>query len=329
MNRTTLCKLSSFPVSSKKLPFTIISLKDWKLITIKGTDNIQYLQGQLTCNLFFLKKNQFSFSGHCNEKGKILSSVYIFYYKKEKSLAYIVRKSIYHNQMKILKKYAIFSKITITAHNDIVLFGVSGHNTKKIISTLLNKFKTLQPVMQNPDYTLLYFNFPIPRFLFITSIQTSNMLKHRWKNFAKFNNSKQWLSLEIEAGYPIIDTVSQNKYLPQDINLQILKGVDFNKGCYMGQEIITKYQYQKIKKYSLYFLSGEGTNIPHPGDTLEVKIENDWYFIGTILTSCKMLNNIIWIQAVLNNKLTSHKKIRAKNNNTILSIKNLYYKKFL
>ena len=62
------------------------------------------------------------------------------------------------------------------------------------------------------------------------------------------NNSKQWIFLEMEAGYPIIGKTMSQKFLPQSVNLDKLKAISFNKGCYYGQETIARVFYKNLNK---------------------------------------------------------------------------------
>ena len=57
---------------------------------------------------------------------------------------------------------------------------------------------------------------------------------------AELNDSGQWLALEIEAGYPVIDAANSAQLIPQATNLQALEGISFSKGCYTGQEMVAR-----------------------------------------------------------------------------------------
>lgn len=63
-----------------------------------------------------------------------------------------------------------------------------------------------------------------------------------------------------------------NKFIPLSMNLEKLKGIDFKKGCYCGQEVIAKMKFRSINKYSLYWLvSVSNLNIPEIGSVIELK----------------------------------------------------------
>jgi folate-binding protein YgfZ len=80
-----------------------------------------------------------------------------------------------------------------------------------------------------------------------------------------------WQSLDIVAGWPLITGTTQEEFVPQMANFELLGGVSFNKGCYPGQEIVARTQYLgKLKKrmYRAFVASGErpaaGTDLYSP-----------------------------------------------------------------
>src|SRR5690606_25766476 len=52
-----------------------------------------------------------------------------------------------------------------------------------------------------------------------------------------------WDRLAIQAGIPVITPETQEEFIPQMINLDLIGGVSFKKGCYPGQEIVARTQY--------------------------------------------------------------------------------------
>ena len=52
-----------------------------------------------------------------------------------------------------------------------------------------------------------------------------------------------WWWSEIEAAVPTVFAATQEKFVPQMINFEVLGGVNFKKGCYPGQEVVARSQY--------------------------------------------------------------------------------------
>ncbi|MBK4765370.1 MAG: tRNA-modifying protein YgfZ [Pantoea sp. Brub] len=306
------------------LPTTLISLDDWILVSIHGPDTLSYLQGQLTFDISKLSISHHFFAAHCNVYGKLLSNIIMFYHNCNYS--YIVRKEIIDNQLYELKKYAVFSKIKFIVKTDVLL-GLAGFKAREILLKLFKKLPNKQiPVMQYNEITLLWFNYPSERFLIITNFKKAESLKNKLVDYVLFNNSNQWLSLDLEAGYPIIDLNTYAKFIPQAVNMQLLGAISFNKGCYIGQEIIARTQYRKTNKHKLYLLSGTINTIPKSYDSLELKINKNWRRIGKVLTSVKLNNGTSLIQAVLTNNVNCNDILRIPDDTSgYLTIKPLPY----
>ncbi|MDM3726439.1 tRNA-modifying protein YgfZ, partial [Proteus mirabilis] len=79
---------------------------------------------------------------------------------------------------------------------------------------------------------------PTERFLIVTDEETEKKLATTLPE--ETSDSDQWLALDIEAGYHIIDTPNIEQFLPQSTKLQELQlSIFFKKGCYTGQEKVS------------------------------------------------------------------------------------------
>ncbi|MFT8229722.1 MAG: tRNA-modifying protein YgfZ [Enterobacterales bacterium] len=303
MNYNKYPFLYKIPIPSKYLSPTLISMEDWILIKISGIDAKKYLQNQFTCDLFNLNKKKISFAAHCNQYGKTISTMIVFIY--ENCIYYITRRNIIHKQLTEFKKYSIFYKINICEDKNSILVGLAGNNIQNILKKIFINIPTEQnSILKNSsDLTLIYIKLPKPRFLLIIKKKNFDNIFNIIHNYVLLNNSMQWLSLDIESIYPLIDIKNSLKFIPQSLNMEYIDGINFHKGCYIGQEIISKIKYKNSNKFFLYWISYKSNILPKIGSNIEIKLKNNWKNTGTILAACKMINNFIWIQIVLNKKL--------------------------
>lgn len=77
-----------------------------------------------------------------------------------------------------------------------------------------------------------------------------------------------WDWLAIQDGVPCILPATQEQFVPQMINLELIGGVNFKKGCYPGQEIVARMQYLGKLKKRMYLAHIENNTAPQPGDEL-------------------------------------------------------------
>jgi folate-binding protein YgfZ len=83
-----------------------------------------------------------------------------------------------------------------------------------------------------------------------------------------------WNAAEIASAIPRIVLATQDQFVPQMINLESIGGVDFQKGCYPGQEVVARSQYRGAIKRRLYLAQVE-TALAHAGPATEIIHESD------------------------------------------------------
>ncbi|KEY59282.1 tRNA-modifying protein YgfZ [Serratia sp. DD3] len=313
------------PCASIHLPLALISLEDWVLVQLSGPDTVKYLQGQVTADISKLAADQHVLCGHCDAKGKMWSNLRLFH--RGEGFAYLERRSVLESQLAEIKKYAVFSKVTIAADDQAVLLGVAGSQARAALATI---FATLpdaeHQVVQDGDTTLLHFALPAERFMLITTAEFANQITTQLSGQAELNDSRQWLLLDIEAGYPVIDAPNSGQLIPQATNLQALAGISFSKGCYTGQEMVARAKFRGANKRAMYWLAGSGNAAPQAGDELELKLGDNWRRTGTVLAASHQADGALWVQVVMNNDLAADSELRVRGDaESQLSIKPLPY----
>lgn len=313
------------PVASNHLPLTIMLLNDWQLVNVTGPDASKYLQGQLTVDVAALTEHEHTLCGHCDAKGKMWSDLRLFH--RAEGFSYLVRRSVAENQITELKKYAVFSKLTISADNDAVILGVAGFKADTALAAYFPQLPDANtPAVTHEDTTLLYLSQPEARYLLITSLSTAEMLTDKLRDSAQFNDGQQWIELEIEAGQPVIDVANSGQFIPQATNLQALDGICFKKGCYTGQEMVARAKYRGANKRALYWLQGSASRVPQAGEDLELKLGENWRRTGTVLAAVQLNDGSLNVQVVLNNDLEADSVLRVRDDEgSMLTIQPLPY----
>ncbi|QNQ21820.1 tRNA-modifying protein YgfZ [Kosakonia sp. SMBL-WEM22] len=312
------------PTAASRLPLTLMTLDDWALATITGADSEKYLQGQVTADVSTLAANQHLLAAHCDSKGKMWSNMRLFHDKE--GFAWLLRRSVRETQLRELKKYAVFSKVAIAADDERVLLGVAGFQAR---AALANLFTTLpeseNQVVQEGETTLLWFAHPAERFLLVTDAATADMVTEKLRGEAQFNNSQQWLALNIEAGLPVVDEANVAQFIPQATNLQALGGISFKKGCYTGQEMVARAKFRGANKRALWYLAGTASRVPEAGEDLERKMGDNWRRTGTVLAAAQLDDGRVIVQVVMNNDMEPDSVFRVREDANTLSIEPLPY----
>lgn len=298
--------------SFSSLPLTLIPLDSWALVSVSGADSKKYLQGQLTCDLDAFSDENHTLTAHCDAKGKMWSTLRV--YGQGEHLGYLLRKSVVATQVNELKKYAVFSKVTIAEENEKVLLGIAGNQARQALSALFPELSgSDKDVLFFPkrETVILCFKQPVERFIVICLQQhVADIEQFIGK---KEENDALWLALDIAAGLPVIDAENSAQLLPQAVNLQAIEqAISFTKGCYAGQEMVARAKYRGANKRALYWLAGQtAAALPFPGSFVELKLESDWRKTGTILASVRY-GKEVWLQVVLSNDLSAENQFRLE-----------------
>ncbi|CAK9884311.1 MAG: tRNA-modifying protein YgfZ [Candidatus Erwinia impunctatus] len=302
---------AQLPLPATELPLSLISLEDWALTTVSGADSISYLQGQLTLDVAALQPHEHKLAAHCDAKGKMWSTLRLFH-RSGPQLAYITRRSVQAVQITELKKYAVFSEVAISADEHMVLLGVAGSGCRAALATHFSHLPDAQsPAVQEGDASLLWFGQPAERFLLALPPGQAAELCQQLAGTAQQTDSQQWLALDIEAGLPVIDSATSAQFIPQATNLQALDAISFKKGCYSGQEMVARAKFRGANKRALFWLAGKADLLTEINSGLELKLGDNWRRTGTVLAACRMRNQQLWIQAVLNNDLPAESEFHV------------------
>ena len=312
------------PAASARLPLTLMTLDDWALATLTGADAEKYLQGQVTADVAQLTEHQHLLAAHCDPKGKMWSNLRLF--RRQDGFALIERRSLRDAQLTELKKYAVFSKVTIAPDDEHVLLGVAGFQARAALKNLFSELPDAEKqVVSEGETSILWFEHPAERFLLVTDAATAERVTDALRGEAQLNNSQQWLALNIEAGLPVIDAVNSAQFIPQATNIQALGGISFKKGCYTGQEMVARAKFRGANKRALWTLAGRASRIPEAGEDLELKMGENWRRTGTVLAAVQLDDGRLLVQVVMNNDMEADSVFRVRDDANTLSIEPLPY----
>jgi len=93
-------------------------------------------------------------------------------------------------------------------------------------------------------------------------------------------DTDDWLRAQVAAGIPTIASAGSEAFVPQMVNLDLLGGISFSKGCYVGQEVVARTQnLGRIKRRMFrYALRGAG-----PVTDGEPLLADDGSKLGTVV----------------------------------------------
>ncbi|GGF75467.1 CAF17-like 4Fe-4S cluster assembly/insertion protein YgfZ [Alteromonas lipolytica] len=297
---------SPLPAQLTDLPANFaVALNAMACLSVTGDDAKTFLHSQLTIDVNKLAEHSVRRSAHCDFKGKSWS---ISLVANAPSAIYVLAdKSALQASQEQFNKYGVFAKINIESKTDVLdYFLIQGESTKQALAPYFNALPdTPMTLTESACGFCVALDYPSDSLLVAlekdTALAFTATLKEH--SIALFDETVA-TALEIAAGVPAIcGTDHVNQYVPQMMNLQALNGIDFNKGCYMGQEVVARTRYLgKNKRAAMIFkLDGAVTDIN--GAVLEKQAGEHWRSGGTILRAA-VLGNETWLLAIVNNDTT-------------------------
>ncbi|EIK4762920.1 TPA: tRNA-modifying protein YgfZ [Vibrio parahaemolyticus] len=271
------------------------------MITMVGDDKKSYLHGQVTCDVVSLEKDQSTLGAHCDAKGKVWSVFRLFHHGDGYGM--IQPKSAIEIELKEIKKYAVFSKVTIEESNDVIL-GVAGVNADAFVSALNEDAGDVR-IINGGTAVKVEAN----RWLLVVTEEAAQALIEN--SDATLTTHELWTRFDIESALPFVSATAQNEHIPQALNIQALGGISFTKGCYTGQETVARAKYRGTNKRAMYIVKGAtSTALNDDAIELERSVGNNWRSVGTLLTHYQFSDNQAMGLIVLPNNLDDDTRLR-------------------
>ncbi len=202
-------------------------LKDRSFILVNGSDAEKFLQGLITKNTSNMQ--QLTYALMLDSKGKYLYELFIY----KLSEGYLIEILSRHKESFInkIKMYKLRSQVDICdMHDDYVC----------VLS--LSEIKNARLSALDPRYDQLGFR----------SLIGKNDLSKLEINKAALEDI--YSDFKYKFAVPNNMDMVQEKSFPLEFGLDYLNAIDFDKGCYIGQEPISRAKYRGVVRKNIYKL---------------------------------------------------------------------------
>lgn len=231
-----------------------------------GEDAQSFLQNMLSNDIHEVDAGRAQLSSLNSPKGRMQATMLIW----RDGDGYLLRlpRVLCEPMRKKLGMYVLRAKVKISdASDEVVLLGLSGEDAQEILRRQFGELP--QPPFGFTDTEQAgVLRFDDTRFQISTTVQYAPTLWQSLSHHAQPAGSACWDWLDIRNGIPVILPQTQEQFVPQMANLDLIGGVNFKKGCYPGQEIVARMQYLGKLKRRMYLAHLDSGAAPQPGDEL-------------------------------------------------------------
>jgi folate-binding protein YgfZ len=234
-------------------------------IRVEGDDRIQFLQGQLTQDINLISQDKALYAGFCNPKGRVLA--FMLCYVAHESIHIQLDNSIKESILKKLKMYVLRSKVSLNLLEE-TFTSIGFVGTKALVERNIQAPKNHLDIVQYQDVMIIRIGQDGERYQLMG--EASKVNEFIKLNFSAYSTMSldDWNNLNILDGIPDIYPTTQEAFIPQSLNMDLIEGINFKKGCYTGQEIVARTHYLgKVKRrmYRAFIKSQVDLN---PGDQI-------------------------------------------------------------
>ena len=258
-----------------------IKLDDRIIIELIGTDTKSFLQPLITNNIDLVSFQKSIYAALLSPQGKYIFDFFIFENPINGHLSIDCAKNRCAELLVKLNIYKLRNKINFNINNNITIFSVYGSDYSKLeldlkknniegyTQEVSNNIIVVDPRNKNLGLRI-YTNLT-------TSIEGFNEIPDGEQSDIDYNRIK------LTVPNPALDLEVEKSFLIEN-NFELINAIDFNKGCYIGQENTARQKYRGNAKKKLFSIKIIGKSISNGA-----KISYNERVIGTMRSSCKGL----------------------------------------
>ncbi|ASC88922.1 folate-binding protein YgfZ [Alcaligenes faecalis] len=201
------------------------ALPDLCVLQFQGADAVSFLHAQVSNDLEHLAADRACIAAYCTAKGRSLATM-VLWREQDETVYALVRRDLSEALIKRLRMFVLRSKVTISLA-ELQVYGVADQSAAQAVWNL----------QRDGDDT------------FIQAPGELDGLNRSWRISPQPDTTAQasegrWETADILAGLPWVSADTQDLFIPQTLNLDLIDGINFKKGCYPGQEVVARSHYR-------------------------------------------------------------------------------------
>ena len=275
----------------------ITELPQFGVVEVDGGDASDFLQSQLTSDIDKLKIQKIQFSAWCNPQGRVIANFIVI--RRDNNFLLLLHAGLVEKVCSRLTMYILRSNVNIVNKSNVSkCFGIYGEESIAFV----NNTRT----SDTKYHDSVLFDVPdnINQRTLLIELSSKNSLMNLFPSKFICEDANAWETMDIMAAIPWITDETSELTLPQELGLENLDGLSYEKGCFPGQEIIARLHYRGNAKYKLFIGIAGATNIlPVVGTKLYVT--EGGKSCGTIINLAKGSDGSIRMLLVVNKNQAS------------------------
>jgi tRNA-modifying protein YgfZ len=236
------------------VPEGAVRLPDWGVIRAAGPEAAKFLHSQLTQDFENLQAGQARLAGFCSAKGRLMAT-FVAWREGPEDVLLACSADLLPAVLKRLSMFVLRAKCKLSdASTDVPLWGLAGAGAQRLLGD--------SAVWSSTGNTAEGRAIRLPSAL----LDGQTVPRWLWAGAAAPDlprlEAPTWQALEASSGVARVVAATAEQFVPQMINLELIGGVNFQKGCYPGQEVVARSQYRGTLKRRAHVVASGMAMVP-------------------------------------------------------------------
>lgn len=248
------------------------------LVEVRGPDRVNWLQGMVSNDVGRLEEGQGCYAAHLSPQGKVLSQMVVL--ADADTLWLAVGADNTRASIEELDKLLVMEDAEIVDRSsDFGVLAIAGDGARTVLGDWSGGSIDLESAYAHTEVgTVRVVRADLGYELIAPVAGVAQLRDALVEAGAGIGDEELWECLRIEAGIPTYGVdVDSRTTLPELGD----KGIDYEKGCYIGQEVVAKIRYIGHVNRRFVGLRFEGTGVPQAN----TNVSRDGREVGRITSS--------------------------------------------
>ena len=219
----------------------VADLSHLGILAVGGDGARGFLQSQLTCDVASLGAASNTLGAYCSPQGRVLASFLLW--PTPAWFVLVLARELAPPIAARLRKFVLRAKVAVADRSgDFALLGLAGPAAGDALASAIG---VAPPAVHGVACAAAATAIALPGARFI-AVADAAAAPGVWDALARALRpvgTPCWRWLDIRDGIPLVTAATTEAFVPQMLNLELVGGVSFRKGCYPGQEVVARTQY--------------------------------------------------------------------------------------
>lgn len=276
----TVLRFETAAVRREDATVRLFDLSRYGLLSVRGEDAPDFLQGQLGNDVTRLERGVTHLTSYSTAQGRMLAIMRAFRF--DSAIQLLLPGELIDPVQQRLSRYVLRARVELgNDHDRLARIALAGTGSESLLARLgLPAPSAAGEVAADGELCVLNVSAGESRYVLVAPYAKAMTVWQAAEARVSPAGDSDWRLLRIDAGLPSVWPATSEAFVPQMTNLELLGGVDFDKGCYAGQEIVARAQYLGRIKRRMFRFGCAVEVVPPPGETI---VGEDGSEVGTVV----------------------------------------------